>query len=185
MELIKKNTLSSRMWFPMKSVSFLLGSLIPFANKQEDIHFYHSRKLFHPLPTPFSHLFSKESGATICFPISPIRRNHTTQINACSLRLYWGMSKRDSPARLLAKDLIAGCFGGIGIVAVGHPFDTIKVHILYNLFLRLFLLPSFCTSSDSESEEPPVHRYGWLYQEDHEVGGSWWTLQGLHFSSLG
>lgn len=40
------------------------------------------------------------------------------------------MSKRDSPARLMAKDLIAGCFGGIGIVAVGHPFDTIKVHIL-------------------------------------------------------
>lgn len=40
------------------------------------------------------------------------------------------MSKRDSPARILAKDLIAGCFGGIGIVAVGHPFDTIKVHIL-------------------------------------------------------
>ena len=30
----------------------------------------------------------------------------------------------------MAKDLIAGCFGGIGIVAVGHPFDTIKVHIL-------------------------------------------------------
>lgn len=70
------------------------------------------------------------------------------------------MSKRDSPARLLAKDLIAGCFGGIGIVAVGHPFDTIKVHILYNVILRLFLFSSFCTSSDSESEEPPVHRYG-------------------------
>lgn len=30
----------------------------------------------------------------------------------------------------MAKDLIAGCFGGIGIVAVGHPFDTIKVNIL-------------------------------------------------------
>ena len=40
------------------------------------------------------------------------------------------MSKRDSPARILAKDLIAGCFGGIGIVAVGHPFDTLKVNIL-------------------------------------------------------
>ena len=41
------------------------------------------------------------------------------------------MSKRDSPAKILAKDLIAGCFGGIGIVAVGHPFDTVKVHILF------------------------------------------------------
>lgn len=40
------------------------------------------------------------------------------------------MSQRDSPAKILAKDLIAGCFGGIGIVAVGHPFDTVKVHIL-------------------------------------------------------
>ena len=40
------------------------------------------------------------------------------------------MSKKQSNARLMAKDLIAGCFGGIGIVAVGHPFDTIKVHIL-------------------------------------------------------
>lgn len=30
----------------------------------------------------------------------------------------------------MAKDLIAGCFGGIGIVAVGHPFDTLKVNIL-------------------------------------------------------
>lgn len=29
----------------------------------------------------------------------------------------------------MAKDLIAGCFGGIGIVAVGHPFDTIKVRL--------------------------------------------------------
>ena len=41
------------------------------------------------------------------------------------------MSQRDSPAKILAKDLIARYFGGIGIVAVGHPFDTVKVHILY------------------------------------------------------
>lgn len=40
------------------------------------------------------------------------------------------MSKKQSNARLMAKDLIAGCFGGIGIVAVGHPFDTLKVNIL-------------------------------------------------------
>lgn len=40
------------------------------------------------------------------------------------------MVKKESNARTMAKDLIAGCFGGIGIVAVGHPFDTLKVHIL-------------------------------------------------------
>ena len=45
------------------------------------------------------------------------------------------MSKKQSNARLMAKDLISGCFGGIGIVAVGHPFDTLKVNIL--------LLPSY------------------------------------------
>ena len=41
------------------------------------------------------------------------------------------MSKKESAARVMAKDLIAGCFGGIGIVAAGHPFDTLKVHILF------------------------------------------------------
>ena len=40
------------------------------------------------------------------------------------------MSHKQSAARTMAKDLIAGCFGGVGIVAVGHPFDTLKVHIL-------------------------------------------------------
>ena len=40
------------------------------------------------------------------------------------------MATKQSNARLMAKDLIAGCFGGIGIVAVGHPFDTLKVNIL-------------------------------------------------------
>ena len=40
------------------------------------------------------------------------------------------MVKKESNARTMVKDLIAGCFGGIGIVAVGHPFDTLKVHIL-------------------------------------------------------
>ena len=40
------------------------------------------------------------------------------------------MATKQSNASLMAKDLIAGCFGGIGIVAVGHPFDTLKVNIL-------------------------------------------------------
>ena len=44
------------------------------------------------------------------------------------------MSKKESAARVMAKDLIAGCFGGIGIVAAGHPFDTLKVHILLKYF---------------------------------------------------
>ena len=35
------------------------------------------------------------------------------------------MSKKESAARVMAKDLIAGCFGGIGIVAAGHPFDIL------------------------------------------------------------
>ena len=60
-----------------------------------------------------------------CFSVSTI--NHHSFLVYCSCI---GMSKRDSPARLLAKDLIAGCFGGVGIAVAGHPFDTIKVNIL-------------------------------------------------------
>lgn len=45
------------------------------------------------------------------------------------------MAKKESNARTMAKDLIAGCFGGVGIVAVGHPFDTIKVNILECFFM--------------------------------------------------
>lgn len=32
----------------------------------------------------------------------------------------------------MAKDLIGGCFGGVGIAVAGHPFDTLKVNILFS-----------------------------------------------------
>lgn len=64
------------------------------------------------------------------------------------------MSKRDSPARILAKDLIAGCFGGIGIVAVGHPFDTIKVHILRS---QLHLAPLMLHVSRLRIRSNPIY----------------------------
>ena len=64
------------------------------------------------------------------FPVSPFVFSTYSFSKPYTFKVVPRMSKRDSPARLMAKDLIAGCFGGIGIVAVGHPFDTIKVNIL-------------------------------------------------------
>ena len=42
------------------------------------------------------------------------------------------MSKKQSAGRTMAKDLIGGCFGGVGIAVAGHPFDTLKVNILFS-----------------------------------------------------
>ena len=40
----------------------------------------------------------------------------------------------------MAKDLIGGCFGGVGIAVAGHPFDTLKVNILLTIFeITIFL----------------------------------------------
>lgn len=42
------------------------------------------------------------------------------------------MNKQESTKNsiiIAIKDIIAGTIGGIGIVAVGHPFDTVKVNI--------------------------------------------------------
>lgn len=53
--------------------------------------------------------------------------------------------KKQSAANIMAKDLIGGCFGGVGIAVAGHPFDTLKVNILLfcngiNNFLYLFTI---------------------------------------------
>lgn len=59
----------------------------------------------------------------------PSIHSHKIYTNSTGLQKS-RMSQKQSNARLMAKDLISGCFGGIGIVAVGHPFDTLKVNIL-------------------------------------------------------
>ena len=77
------------------------------------------------------------------------------------------MSKKQSNARLMAKDLISGCFGGIGIVAVGHPFDTLKVNIL---LLSIYKCSEFIltiTIANPEYGEPHLQEYDRLHQEDH------------------
>lgn len=39
------------------------------------------------------------------------------------------VSVPESPLKRAAKDIIAGTVGGVGIVIVGHPFDTLKVRL--------------------------------------------------------
>ena len=55
----------------------------------------------------------------------------------------------------MAKDLIAGCFGGVGIVAVGHPFDTIKVNILECFFMGWIL---YCARLQTQSRDNPLYK---------------------------
>lgn len=38
---------------------------------------------------------------------------------------------KENPFIFAVKDIIAGTIGGIGLVFAGHPFDTIKVNILF------------------------------------------------------
>lgn len=101
--------------------------------------------------------------------------------------------QKDSKGKMMAKDLIAGCFGGLGIVAVGHPFDTVKVHILFRRLLVTavtltacypvgrgglatfranrhypFIPQLLCTSPDPEPGQPHLLGNGRLCEEDHE-----------------
>mmetsp|Transcript_18660 Transcript_18660/g.56392 ORF Transcript_18660/g.56392 Transcript_18660/m.56392 type:complete len:308 (+) Transcript_18660:164-1087(+) len=39
------------------------------------------------------------------------------------------MAVHDSAARKFVKDVIAGTTGGLAVVAVGHPFDTVKIRL--------------------------------------------------------
>lgn len=37
--------------------------------------------------------------------------------------------KEESPSERAAKDIFSGTVGGVAIVMVGHPFDTVKVRL--------------------------------------------------------
>ena len=45
------------------------------------------------------------------------------------------------PKKSATKDFLAGGFGGICLVASGHPFDTIKV---WNFYIKLSYMNFMC-----------------------------------------
>lgn len=104
-----------------------------------------------------------------CISVFSVSTFCHTHIFLDRVSCFW-MSKRDSPARLLAKDLIAGCFGGIGIAVAGHPFDTIKVNILF--WMDHLIFPLLNTIANSEPWKSYLQGFRWLRQEDHAMGRS-------------